>query len=700
MKLKHFIIICSLVLLLPDPSFTQGKNNDLTAWWQFEVIEEDGVIESVSQVKSELIGFQKLIDGAQGKGLLFDGYTTYVASTQDSDVRITGGFTIEAWISFQAYPWNWVAIVDKQKDDTAGYNLSVDANGFLRFQVAVDGQLRTVKSSQRMELLKWYHLAGSFNPGKGLTIYINGQAAGSLPSVGDLSAATDIPLWIGRSHQKLPPAYPIRLDLPASYSFDGIIDEVKIYNVALSGQEILRNYSGLKPDNEKGLVYRKLPAGPAGPGRFGAYYTKLDFSETWDHPWRVGPYADVIVRFDEAGYKFVFWRGTSYIPFWVTENGIWYTNEFNETWGEDVMGCAEPMSDKQTRHSHVRIIENNDARVIIHWRYALVDNRGVIAKTDPLTGWGDWSDEYYTIYPDGVGLRKIHLWSSQPTEPHQFQEAIILNPPGTRPEDNIEVEAVKMMNMNGETHTYSWAEGAPEKIDKPEKANIQFVNLKSKAIPFVIVNERKPSVTRRNIETEGPWLRPYSGEIIKEHSIFPWWNHWPVAQIPSDGRWASEPDRVSHTSLSNDFEWGELELTDRTHVRVMMHGLTDKPHSEIISLAKSWLYPPPISVAGSSVKIEGYQEQERAYVLDKTGSGSDQIDIDISSSAESPLVNPAFIIKNWGDTEAELVINGDKVPRGKDFRYGFLHNLDGSDLIVWLKYQTTNPLEISLIPRK
>ncbi|MHC4843276.1 MAG: LamG-like jellyroll fold domain-containing protein, partial [Planctomycetota bacterium] len=159
MKLKHFIIICSLVLLLPDPSFTQGKNNDLTAWWQFEVIEEDGVIESVSQVKSELIGFQKLIDGAQGKGLLFDGYTTYVASTQDSDVRITGGFTIEAWISFQAYPWNWVAIVDKQKDDTAGYNLSVDANGFLRFQVAVDGQLRTVKSSQRMELLKWYHLA-------------------------------------------------------------------------------------------------------------------------------------------------------------------------------------------------------------------------------------------------------------------------------------------------------------------------------------------------------------------------------------------------------------------------------------------------------------------------------------------------------------------------------------------------------------
>ena len=381
MKLKHFIIIYSLVLLLPDSSFGQSKNNGLTAWWKFEVIEQDGVIDSVSKVKSNLIGFQKLIDGVQGKGLLYDGYTTYVASTQDSDARITGRFTLEAWIAFQAYPWNWVAIFDKQKDDSAGYNLSVDENGFLRFQVAVDGQLHTVKSSERMDLLRWYHLAGSFDPGKGLTIYINGQTAGSLQIVGDLSAAADIPLWIGRSHQKLPPANPIRLHLPASYSFDGIIDEVKIYNVALSGQEISRHYSGSKPDNEKGLSYRKLPTGPMGPGRFGAYYTKLDFSETWDHTWRVGPYADVMVRFDDAGYKFVFWRGTGYIPFWVTENGIWYTNEFNETWGDDVMGCAEPMSDKKTRQSHVRIIENNDARIVVHWRYALVDARGVIAKT-------------------------------------------------------------------------------------------------------------------------------------------------------------------------------------------------------------------------------------------------------------------------------------------------------------------------------
>jgi hypothetical protein len=57
----------------------------------------------------------------------------------------------------------------------------------------------------------------------------------------------------------------------------------------------------------------------------------------------------VVVRFDRAPYWFTFWRGTSYIPHWVTENGIWYDNEFTETFPPGMVGSAEPMSDKQCR---------------------------------------------------------------------------------------------------------------------------------------------------------------------------------------------------------------------------------------------------------------------------------------------------------------------------------------------------------------
>ena len=67
-----------------------------------------------------------------------------------------------------------------------------------------------------------------------------------------------------------------------------------------------------------------LPSGPQGPGKFGAYYTQLAYYPEWDAPWRVGSHADVLVRFDNGGHKFIFWRGTNYIPHWVTDNNIWY----------------------------------------------------------------------------------------------------------------------------------------------------------------------------------------------------------------------------------------------------------------------------------------------------------------------------------------------------------------------------------------
>ena len=73
--------------------------------------------------------------------------------------------------------------------------------------------------------------------------------------------------------------------------------------------------------------------------------------------------------------------------------------------------------------------------------------------------------------------------------------------------------------------------------------------------------------------------------------------------------------------------------------------------------------------------------------------------MNISAGKQSPLYNPAFIIKNWGDADAELKLNGKKISRGKDFRYGFRHTLVGSDLIVWIKYKSEEPVDITLTPK-
>jgi hypothetical protein len=478
---------------------------------------------------------------------------------------------------------------------------------------------------------------------------------------------------------------------------DGIIDELKVYDRVLSGQRFRRIVTANKPKTDPPLTKRILPAGPPGPGRFGAYYTLLKYYEEWDVLWRVKDHADVLVRFDEAPYRFVFWRGTNYIPCWVTGNGKWYSNEFNETWHDDHHGCAEPLSDKQCRYSHVRIIENNDARVVIHWRYALSDVFNKIAYFDENGGWGDWSDEYYTIYPDGVGVRKVTLWSSHPTAPHEFQESIVFNAPGTKPEDNIETKAVTIANMKGETRTYSWAdERDHNKLEKLENANIQVVNLKSRTKPFLIVPPTHAQYGVFDSEFLGE-LEPYG--YRKELSIFPWWNHAPVAQIPSDGRWAVAPDRASHTSLSGFHVWEDYELTCNSQTRIMLHGMTEKPAAGLIPLARSWLSAPKLKVLVSGVENQGYDPTQRAYVLSRSGrDGPGAVEFEMQASPESPVVNPAFVIQRWGDKGATLKVNGKPVARGKEFRFGHVHQLDSSDLIAWFKLESAQAIKISLSP--
>ena len=286
----------------------------------------------------------------------------------------------------------------------------------------------------------------------------------------------------------------------------------------------------------------KLPSGPEGPGIFGAFYTHLEYDPVWDKNWRVADHPDVVVRFDNGGHKFVFWRGTSYIPCWVTDNGIWYTNEFVERRGihsSNTEGCVEPMSDKQCRYSHVRIIESNEARVVIHWRYAPLDVAYEHAFIDQQTGWFDWVDEYYVIYPDATGVRDITVQSNGLNKWVEYQEGIVVNQPGTLPDDNIEPGAVSVANMVGEHVTYFWdKDGGPAFDKNPDKANILTINLKSDKRPFALV---APPKKGNNMITS------YRGHGRK--SIFNWWDHWPVSQDASDGRGARNAERPSHSSL-------------------------------------------------------------------------------------------------------------------------------------------------------
>ncbi len=692
------IIGAAAILLFPDGGFAQSQGP--VARWSFDQATGPTVRDEASGASDEVGGFYKYVAGVSGNGLRFDGYTTSIVRKAQNAPPLRHSFSVEAWIALSVYPWNWVPIVDQQKDQQAGYFFGVDALGHLGLQVDVDGVWQSLTSTAQLPLKKWAHVVGTFEENRGLTLFIDGKEAGRLAASGSMLPAGMVDLVIGRVREPLPP-YPssaISPWYPIWYSLDGILDEVAIYDRSLAPDEVQNAYAATHAPAGEVIPWPVLPSGPPGPGPFGAYYCTLKYEDTWDRMRRIGPDSDVVVRFDDSPIRLVFWQGTTYIPSWVTENGLWFTDEFLETYnaGCPAGGDCEPMSDKQDRYSHVNIVESSDARVVVHWRYAQAEvEQGLGAHPDPLTGWFDWADEYWTVYPDGVAVRKQVLHPTDQAMPYEWQETIVINPAGRRPDDDINLDALTLANLQGETATYTWGVKAsgvlgelhqPGAFDKPENPNIQWVNLKSTWKPFEIVSPTHAEFKVFNIS--------------RSYFSFACWNHWPVSQIISSTRWCVAPDRVSHSSLSHIY-WDNYATTESTITKLLMDGLTTKSAAELAPLAKSWLAPPQAGVEGGVFESAGYDPAERAFIVVRKNPGKPAaLALTLRASDSSPVVNPAIVIKNWGDGAAQIKIDGKPVNWGKDFRRGYIKRIDGTDLVVWLRKASAAPLHIELMPER
>jgi hypothetical protein len=391
----------------------------------------------------------------------------------------------------------------------------------------------------------------------------------------------------------------------------------------------------------------------------------------------VGDHSDILVRFDDSPSRIVFWRGTNYGACYVSENGLWAGDQSLEA-NSNTTGCYEHMADKKCSFSTAKILESNDARVVVHARYASVGIDGKFLDPDPLTGWGLWSDEYFTIYPDGVAVRHV-VAKNHFNGGGEWQETLLYNQPGMRPEDTVELEALTLANQKGETHTYSWEDGMPVKLNdpkgprhfqNPDQANIQIVNFKSSWKPFIVY------------ETDVKII-PVGIGPSSDYSKFPCWNHWPVAQLPNDGRKAIVSDKPSHFSLSTSR--GVVRRNAEGSESVYLYGMTDQPIDSLVPLARSWNSAPAATLAGSGFEGGAYDKNQRAYVFTAKAPAAGPLEFSLEATPDAPIHNPAFVVKNWGNRPAAITIDGKEIPRGNDFRFGHNKTLEGTDLVVWVK---------------
>src|SRR5439155_14062 len=332
------------------------------------------------------------------------------------------------------------------------------------------------------------------------------------------------------------------------------------------------------------------------------------------------------------------------------------------------------------------------ARVVVHWRYALTDVMYNIGERDPITGWGDWADEYYTIYPDGLAVR--HFLVHGPRDTYSITEPATLNNPGQRAEDNVAIEAATLANMDGETRTFSWetwpADGSirGEFFNAVPKANISIINTKSAFKPVYIYEP-------------GTLIIPYGGGAVETRpwfSKFPIWNHWPTAQIPSDGRNALALDHVSSSAITSPEPPQSKRAKDGAVEGRFLMGLTNQPISKMLPVARAWLEPPDLKLSEPTFASDGYSRDDRAYHLRRASTQNLAVQFDLAASEKLPAVNPAFVIDGWGNGGATLTLNGKSVAEGSDFRVGHIERLGATALVVWIRAQLSQPTKFRLMP--
>ncbi len=177
---------------------------------------------------------------AQNYALEFNGSSNFVAIPDHDNLDLTGDYSVEAWIYCHSFTSGNGIISKYQTGAADGFVIRIGDNQNISF----DGLQSPTNS---LTANTWHHVAGVVNSGV-CYIYIDGSLKTSSSSGYLVTSANSDPLCIG-------------VDYTTRF-FDGLIDEVRIWNDARTVTEINNNKNIELTGSESGLVaYYKMSNG-------------------------------------------------------------------------------------------------------------------------------------------------------------------------------------------------------------------------------------------------------------------------------------------------------------------------------------------------------------------------------------------------------------------------------------------------------
>lgn len=161
------------------------------------------------------------------KAASFNGTSSYIVIPNDPELNPTSAITLEAWIYPRTYgQQGYGTIIGKSW--YYSYWFGFNSNGFLRFYPA--GTASRFDGITPIPLNKWTHVAATYD-GSNITLYVNGVLDNSSSAITTPIVPNTDSLMIGCD----------RDGNTANYHFNGMIDNVRIWRVARTQQQIFEN---------------------------------------------------------------------------------------------------------------------------------------------------------------------------------------------------------------------------------------------------------------------------------------------------------------------------------------------------------------------------------------------------------------------------------------------------------------------------
>lgn len=357
---------------------------------------------------------------------------------------------------------------------------------------------------------------------------------------------------------------------------------------------------------------------------------------------------DVVVSLP-AGGRFVFWRGSSYVPFWASAMGTGLSYEWAESGPlpGGFVDSVEPLMDKELRYGRVDIVESTVARVHVRWTYQSTDFNYKV--------WGDAAQEDFYFYPDGYGTRVLTL-KSAPDSDYELSEFIVLAPQDAYPleflPENTSIATLDLASNRGEI--------VFPKTDKTSSANPAGPPLVYRA-PLHIADANTAIYFNPHDPFKSTDLVQFGPFFDRDELATPayWGSHWPLSRGKSTGGAIDDRIRIapSHNSLLSwarhrpkpiSEQRGEI-LDALGAVREMqvqqwawLVGYTDAPDDEILGVARSFAHPPRITeVRGARINVESYSQARRALCMTV-----EEATVEFQLSPKEMCVNPVFEFTN------------------------------------------------------